>query len=35
MLRNIDYWREAPVWDAASIEKATSAWFAALSEGSR
>lgn len=31
MMSNIDYWREAPVWDAASIEKATSAWFAALS----
>ena len=25
MLRNIDYWREAPVWDPASIEEATQA----------
>jgi len=33
MLRHIDYWREAPVWDPASIESATEAWFAALSEG--
>lgn len=31
MLRGIDYWRDAPVWDPASIEKATTAWFAALS----
>jgi UDP-glucose 4-epimerase len=27
MLRNIDYWREAPVWEAESIEKATEGWF--------
>ena len=27
MLDNIDYWRNAPVWDAASIEKATKNWF--------
>ncbi len=31
MMRNIDYWREAPVWDPASIAEATSAWFTALS----
>jgi UDP-glucose 4-epimerase len=27
MLEVIDYWREAPVWDVASIEKATKNWF--------
>ncbi|MEW6319659.1 MAG: GDP-mannose 4,6-dehydratase [Acidobacteriota bacterium] len=32
MLRHIDYWREAPVWDPASIEKATRAWFEALGD---
>jgi len=31
MIRNIDYWREAPVWDRASIEQATRTWFAMLS----
>lgn len=30
MLANIDYWREAPVWDPASIDKATRSWFDAL-----
>lgn len=27
MLGQIDYWRNAPVWDPASIEKATKNWF--------
>ncbi len=27
MLENIDYWREAPVWDPSSIEVATQDWF--------
>jgi len=27
MLKNIDYWREAPVWDPSSIEVATQDWF--------
>jgi len=27
MLDNIDYWREAPVWDKDSIDKATKSWF--------
>lgn len=27
MLDNIDYWREAPVWDSKSIEEATKDWF--------
>jgi len=30
MLRNLDYWREAPVWDPASIAGATKNWFAFL-----
>jgi len=30
MLRNIDYWRNAPVWDPNTIAKATETWFAAL-----
>ena len=30
MLENIDYWREAPVWDVSSIEAATKNWFAFL-----
>ena len=27
MLENIDYWRDAPVWTADSIEEATASWF--------
>jgi UDP-glucose 4-epimerase len=27
VVENIDYWREAPLWDAASISKATESWF--------
>lgn len=27
MLSHLDYWREAPVWDAAKIGDATKAWF--------
>jgi len=30
MLDTIDAWRDAPVWDPDSIEKATQAWFARL-----
>ena len=30
MLANIDYWREAPVWDPSSIAEATKNWFAFL-----
>lgn len=30
MLQNIDYWRQAPVWDEASIEQATKTWFTFL-----
>jgi UDP-glucose 4-epimerase len=32
MLRNIDYWRQAPVWDVASIATATKTWFQAFGE---
>jgi UDP-glucose 4-epimerase len=38
MLAHIDDWRDAPVWDAASIERATSQWFTHLGradEGAR
>jgi UDP-glucose 4-epimerase len=31
MLARIDYWREAPVWDPASIAAATRTWFTMLS----
>ena len=31
MLANIDYWREAPLWDPESIAKATKTWFETLS----
>jgi UDP-glucose 4-epimerase len=31
LLRNIDYWRNAPIWEPASIEAATKTWFAMLS----
>jgi len=27
MLANIDYWRDAPLWDPESIGKATASWF--------
>lgn len=30
MLKNIDYWRQAPVWDPVSIAGATKNWFAFL-----
>ena len=30
MLERIDYWRQAPVWDPASIEVATRTWFTML-----
>lgn len=32
MIKNIDYWRNAPVWDNASINKATETWFQTLSK---
>jgi UDP-glucose 4-epimerase len=33
MLAVIDYWREAPVWNPASIAEATKTWFAFLEKG--
>ena len=30
MLDNIDYWKDAPVWDPFSIEVATKEWFDSL-----
>ena len=27
MLENIDYWKDAPVWNPEAIEKATKSWF--------
>tara|TARA_Y100000590_G_C15746799_1_gene1022414 strand:- start:6712 stop:7704 length:993 start_codon:yes stop_codon:yes gene_type:complete len=27
MIENIDYWKNAPLWDEKSIEKATKSWF--------
>ncbi len=35
ILKNIDYWQDAPLWDPESISKATNAWFAALSSGGK
>ncbi|NLW92055.1 MAG: SDR family oxidoreductase [Syntrophomonadaceae bacterium] len=32
VLENIEYWRQAPVWDANSIEAATKDWFKYLKE---
>ena len=32
MIENIDYWREAPVWDPSSIATATADWFKYLSK---
>jgi UDP-glucose 4-epimerase len=32
MLEVIDSWRDAPVWDPASIAVATRDWFACLGE---
>jgi UDP-glucose 4-epimerase len=31
LLEQIDYWRDAPVWDPESIEEATAGWFRYLS----
>lgn len=33
MLRHIEYWREARVWEPESIKAVTQSWFAALSGG--
>ncbi len=34
LLNNIDAWREAPVWDQTSIDRATATWFHHLKEES-
>lgn len=34
MLENIDYWKDAPVWDASSIDQATADWFRYLGDKS-
>jgi UDP-glucose 4-epimerase len=31
MVKDIEHWRDAPLWDPKSIEKATRSWFEALS----
>ena len=31
LLNNLDYWRDAPIWDKNSIAKATEKWFEYLS----
>jgi UDP-glucose 4-epimerase len=33
LLKNIDYWKDAPVWTPESIDKATNAWFRYLGKG--
>jgi UDP-glucose 4-epimerase len=35
IVANIDYWREAPLWDAESIAKATRTWFEYLTPQGR
>lgn len=35
IVANIDYWREAPLWDPNSIAKATETWFKFLGERSQ
>ena len=34
MLQNIEYWREAPVWNPSAIGEATRDWFKYLGENS-
>ena len=35
ILENVDYWRDAPLWDPESIAKATKTWFDYLSPAER
>ena len=35
ILDNLDYWREAPLWDAASIATATKTWFTYMNPNTR
>ena len=32
MLNDIDYWKDAPLWDASKIKKATKSWFRFMSK---
>jgi hypothetical protein len=34
MVANADYWRDAPLWNAESIAKATATWFHYLGDRS-
>jgi UDP-glucose 4-epimerase len=35
MMADIEHWRDAPLWEPASIAEATKAWFTYLSDGTR
>lgn len=35
MLKNIDHWRDAPVWDPESIREATKNWFGSLEKAAK
>ena len=35
ILENIDYWRNAPLWEPDSIAKATKTWFEYMTPGER
>jgi UDP-glucose 4-epimerase len=35
VVANIEYWRDAPLWDADSIAKATESWFRFLTPRDR
>jgi UDP-glucose 4-epimerase len=35
MMADIEHWRDAPLWEPASIAEATKAWFTYLSDGKR
>lgn len=35
ILANIDYWREAPLWEPDSIAKATETWFKFMGQGAK
>ena len=32
LLRNVNYWKDAPIWTPSSIKKATKVWFKLLSK---
>jgi UDP-glucose 4-epimerase len=35
MLERINDWKDAPVWNPATIDQATAAWFQYLGEGQK